>query len=56
MMEMDLNREWRQGGGNQVVRHANNQSLDVLPSPAFSASRKKQKTFQSVRVSCFFHS
>ncbi|KAF3564422.1 hypothetical protein DY000_02019606 [Brassica cretica] len=36
-------REWRQG----VVRHANNQSLDVLPSPDFSASRKKQKTFQS---------
>lgn len=50
MMEMDLNREWRQGGGNQVVRHASNQSLDVLPSQAFSASRKKQKTFQSVRV------
>lgn len=41
-------RDWRQGGGNQVVRHANNQSLDVLPSPTFSASRKKQKTFQSV--------
>ncbi|WZZ22959.1 protein EMSY-LIKE 2 [Brassica rapa] len=40
-------REWRQGGGNQVVRHVNNQSLDVLPSPAYSASRKKQKTFQS---------
>ncbi|KAJ4883331.1 Protein EMSY-LIKE 2 [Raphanus sativus] len=40
-------REWRQGGGNQVVRHASNQSLDVLPSQAFSASRKKQKTFQS---------
>ncbi|KAG2262933.1 hypothetical protein Bca4012_012638 [Brassica carinata] len=42
-------RDWRQGGGNQVVRHANNnQSLDVLlPSPAFSASRKRQKTFQS---------
>ncbi|CAH2073806.1 unnamed protein product [Thlaspi arvense] len=40
-------RDWRQGGGNQVVRHASNQFLDVLPSPAFSASRKKQKTFQS---------
>ncbi|KAL1196894.1 Protein EMSY-LIKE 2 [Cardamine amara subsp. amara] len=41
-------RDWRQGGGNQVVvRHANNLSVDVLPSPAFSASRKKQKTFQS---------
>ncbi|XP_024012014.1 protein EMSY-LIKE 2 isoform X2 [Eutrema salsugineum] len=40
-------RDWRQGGGNQVVRHGNNQSLDVLPSPTFSASRKKQKTFHS---------
>uniref|UniRef100_A0A1J3CMR5 ENT domain-containing protein n=1 Tax=Noccaea caerulescens TaxID=107243 RepID=A0A1J3CMR5_NOCCA len=40
-------RDWRQGGVNQVVRHANNPPHDVLPSPAFSASRKKQKTFQS---------
>ncbi|KAF8113482.1 hypothetical protein N665_0050s0130 [Sinapis alba] len=43
-------RDWGQGGGNnQVVRHANenHQSLDVLPSSAFSASRKRQKTFQS---------
>lgn len=43
------NRDWRQGGGNQIVR----QSLDVLPSPSFSASRKKQKTFQSVRLLVF---
>jgi hypothetical protein len=37
-------RDSRPRGGNQVVRH---QSLDVHPSPTFSASRKKQKTFQS---------
>ncbi|CAA7026854.1 unnamed protein product [Microthlaspi erraticum] len=40
-------RDWRQGGVNQVARHGNNQPHDVLPSPALSASRKKQKTFQS---------
>ncbi|XP_010534356.1 PREDICTED: protein EMSY-LIKE 1-like [Tarenaya hassleriana] len=40
-------RDWRQGGGGQVPRHVSAQSVDVLPSPTFSASRKKQKTFQS---------
>lgn len=40
-------RDWRQGGGAQVARHIPAQSVDVLPSPTFSASRKKQKTFQS---------
>ncbi|CDY50571.1 BnaA01g30850D [Brassica napus] len=41
-------RDWRQGGGSQVPsRHATNQGFDVVPSPTFSASRKKQKPFQS---------
>ncbi|XP_010520041.1 PREDICTED: protein EMSY-LIKE 2-like [Tarenaya hassleriana] len=40
-------RDWRQGGGAQVARHIPTHSIDVLPSPTFSASRKKQKTFQS---------
>ncbi|CAN6887359.1 unnamed protein product [Brassica oleracea var. botrytis] len=44
-------RDWRQGGGSQVPsRHATNQGFDVVPSPTLSASRKKQKTFQSVIV------
>ncbi|ESQ48815.1 hypothetical protein EUTSA_v10020983mg [Eutrema salsugineum] len=45
-------RDWRQGGGSQISsRHAAIQNLDVLPSPAFTASRKKQKTFQSYHPS-----
>ncbi|KAL0837892.1 hypothetical protein Bca101_089782 [Brassica carinata] len=41
-------RDWRQGGESQVPsRHATNQGFDVVPSPTFSASRKKQKPFQS---------
>ncbi|KAG2272199.1 hypothetical protein Bca52824_066754 [Brassica carinata] len=44
-------RDWRQGGGSQVPsRHATNQGFDVVPSPTLSASRKKQKTFQSLSV------
>ncbi|CAN8269427.1 unnamed protein product [Cochlearia groenlandica] len=44
-------RDWRQGGGSQVSRHANIQPFDVLPSPTFSSSRKKQKTFPSYHPS-----
>ncbi|KAL0855129.1 hypothetical protein Bca101_060281 [Brassica carinata] len=45
-------RDWRQGGGSHVPsRHATNQSFDVVPSPTFSASRKKQKTFPSYHPS-----
>ncbi|CAH2053941.1 unnamed protein product, partial [Thlaspi arvense] len=45
-------RDWRQGGGAQVPpRHAAIQGFDVIPSPTFSASRKKQKTFQSYHPS-----
>ncbi|KAF3550459.1 hypothetical protein DY000_02004020, partial [Brassica cretica] len=45
-------RDWRQGGGSQVAsRHAASQGFDVVPSPTFSASRKKQKTFPSYNPS-----
>uniref|UniRef100_A0A0D3BAW6 ENT domain-containing protein n=2 Tax=Brassica oleracea var. oleracea TaxID=109376 RepID=A0A0D3BAW6_BRAOL len=45
-------RDWRQGGGSQVTsRHAASQGFDVVPSPTFSASRKKQKTFPSYHPS-----
>ncbi|KAG2315572.1 hypothetical protein Bca52824_018694 [Brassica carinata] len=45
-------RDWRQGGGSHVPsRHATNQGFDVVPSPTFSASRKKQKTFPSYHPS-----
>ncbi|CAN7117371.1 unnamed protein product [Brassica rapa subsp. narinosa] len=45
-------RDWRQGGGSQVLsRHAASQGFDVVPSPTFSASRKKQKTFPSYHPS-----
>uniref|UniRef100_A0A1J3FYZ7 ENT domain-containing protein n=1 Tax=Noccaea caerulescens TaxID=107243 RepID=A0A1J3FYZ7_NOCCA len=44
-------RDWRQGGGRQVPRHAAIQPFDVVPSPTFSASRKKQKTFPSYHPS-----
>ncbi|GKV25814.1 hypothetical protein SLEP1_g35199 [Rubroshorea leprosula] len=43
-------RDWRQGGGNQAARLNATQSVhDLLPSPSVSASRKKQKTSQSVQ-------
>ncbi|XP_010486905.1 PREDICTED: protein EMSY-LIKE 1 [Camelina sativa] len=44
-------RDWRQGGGSQNTRHATIQPFNVLPSPTFSASRKKQKTFPSYHPS-----
>ncbi|KAF8085265.1 hypothetical protein N665_0674s0029 [Sinapis alba] len=41
-------RDWRQGGGSQVPsRHATTHGFDVVPSPTFSASRKKHRAFQS---------
>lgn len=42
-------RDWRQSGGNQPARLGASHSVhSVLPSPTVSASRKKQKTSQSV--------
>ncbi|XP_030457893.1 protein EMSY-LIKE 1 isoform X1 [Syzygium oleosum] len=43
-------REWRQAGGHQAAMLGTAPPMhDVLPSPTISASRKKQKTSQSVR-------
>lgn len=43
-------RDWRQGGSNQAARHNSTQPVnDLLPSPSVSASRKRQKTTQSVQ-------
>lgn len=42
-------RDWRQAGGNQAARLSASQPVhSLLPSPTVSASRKKQKTSQSV--------
>ncbi|XP_042513483.1 protein EMSY-LIKE 3-like isoform X4 [Macadamia integrifolia] len=42
-------REWRQAGGHQTGLLSNAQPVhDSIPSPSVSASRKKQKTSQSV--------
>ncbi|KAF6158741.1 hypothetical protein GIB67_040255 [Kingdonia uniflora] len=42
-------REWRQGGGHLSSLHTTAQPVhDPVPSPSVSASRKKQKTSQSV--------
>ncbi|KAK9289687.1 hypothetical protein L1049_008309 [Liquidambar formosana] len=42
-------REWRQAGGHQPAMFSASQAVhDSIPSPTVSASRKKQKTSQSV--------
>ena len=45
----NASRDWRQAGGNQSARlSASHPVHSLLPSPTVSASRKKQKTSQSV--------
>ncbi|KAL5983368.1 hypothetical protein ACLOJK_017452 [Asimina triloba] len=45
----NANREWRQSGGNQPAMLNTAQPMhDAIPSPTVSASRKKQKTSQSM--------
>ncbi|XP_050387047.1 protein EMSY-LIKE 3 isoform X1 [Argentina anserina] len=47
-------REWRQGGGAQLGMLNTVQGVhDPLPSPTVSASRKKQKTTQSIHSQSF---
>ncbi|KAK6941907.1 ENT domain, partial [Dillenia turbinata] len=44
-----VNREWRQAGGHQsTMLNASQQIHDQISSPTISASRKKQKTSQSL--------
>lgn len=50
----DAIREWRQGGGVQPGMLSTVQAVhDPLPSPTVSASRKKQKTTQSLHSQSF---
>ncbi|KAA8518257.1 hypothetical protein F0562_015860 [Nyssa sinensis] len=45
-------REWRQAGGHHGSMASTPQPVhDLIPSPTVSASRKKQKTFQSIPLS-----
>ncbi|KAL5808411.1 hypothetical protein ACOSQ3_029102 [Xanthoceras sorbifolium] len=43
-------RDWRNADGDQAARLATSQPVhDILPSPSVSASRKRQKTSQSIQ-------